>query len=65
MTRTEYCPILPVHYDEAAAYAYLLSKGAYDYASAARVMSEIKERDGEFRPRTIFDYGSGVGTAVW
>ncbi len=55
----------PVVYDEAACYAYLLAKSPFDYATALRVMSEIREREPDFQPRTIFDYGSGVGSAIW
>ena len=55
----------PVEYDEDAAHAYLLAKAPYDYACMKTIMDEIKARDPNFQPRTLFDCGSGVGTSIW
>ena len=52
-------------YDEGASYAYLLAKAAFDYAVTRTVLQEIKSRDPEYQPRTLFDYGSGVGSSIW
>ena len=57
--------ISSVVYDHEAVFSYLLGKTPFDYATAMRVLSEIKEREADFQPRTIFDYGSGVGSAIW
>lgn len=55
----------PVEYDSAAAWSYLLAKSAFDYATVRKIMDEIKRREPEYQPRTIFDFGSGVGAAIW
>ena len=55
----------PINFDKEASYAYLLAKSPYDYACARKVLQEIKNREPEFQPRTFFDYGSGVGAAIW
>lgn len=54
-----------VEYDEDAAWGYLLGKAAFDYSAVMAVMNEIKVREPDFHPRTLFDFGSGVGTAIW
>lgn len=77
----------PIHYDKNAAWAYLLGKAAFDYATMYKILSDIKERTqleyknveefvpiegatlekpcNSYKPRTLFDFGSGVGTSVW
>ncbi|TRY61681.1 hypothetical protein TCAL_01437 [Tigriopus californicus] len=54
-----------VVYDDEAAKAYLLARAPFDYSAVYRTMSEIKKREPDFQPRTIFDFGSGVGTCIW
>ncbi len=55
-----------VAYDTPTAWAYLLgSKAAHDYACTFMVLSEIKRRCRRFKPKTIIDFGSGLGTASW
>ena len=55
-----------VEYDSEAAWAYLLGgKAAYDYACIKFIMNEIKRRDKLFQPKTLLDFGSGVGTVTW
>ena len=48
-------------------WAYALGKSVYDYACMFTVMKEIKRRvpQNQFQPRTILDFGSGVGTTIW
>ena len=58
----------PIDYeDPVTAWSYLVGKAAYDYAAVKTALAEIKnEPDKEvFQPRTLFDFGSGVGTCHW
>lgn len=65
-----------IQYDKSAAWAYLLGRAAFDYATIHKIMMEIRDRTQQeksheninlspFQPRTLFDFGSGVGTSVW
>ncbi|GFY38629.1 methyltransferase-like protein 17, mitochondrial [Trichonephila inaurata madagascariensis] len=36
-----------------------------NYASIFKIFSEIKFQLPEYEPKTFFDFGSGVGSAVW
>ena len=55
----------PVVYNQAVALAYLVSRLAPDFASLYRILNEIKCRDPHFQPQTLFDCGSGIGSALW
>jgi len=53
-------------YDNEAAYSYFCgSKAAYDFACMKNVLLEIQKRDKRFRPKTLLDFGSGLGTVTW
>lgn len=52
-------------YDQFKALQYLLVRSPAEYAVIQKVFSEIQSRDPTFNPRGFFDFGSGVGTAVW
>ena len=53
--------------EESAVWAYTFGKSVFDYACMHTVMKEIKRRvpPNKFQPRTILDFGSGVGTSIW
>lgn len=55
----------PVVYDQTTSLAYLISRLAPDYASLYRIFNEIRSRDSNFQPQTMFDFGSGLGSALW
>ncbi|XP_056647957.1 methyltransferase-like protein 17, mitochondrial isoform X1 [Diorhabda sublineata] len=55
----------PVKYDARNALLYLIGRSAAEYSVLVRIFSEIESRDPDFKPRSIFDYGSGVGTVTW
>lgn len=57
----------PIDYNTTAGWAYLLGgKAAFDYASLRFILKEIKKRNPRhFKPKTLFDFGSGVGSVSW
>ena len=55
-----------IEYDKLASWSYLMSSmAAYDYACLFHILKEIKLRNPEFQPKTLLDFGSGVGTVTW
>lgn len=52
-------------YNEYNSLVYLLGRFAPEYAVLTKIFSEIKLRDNDFKPRSFFDFGSGVGSAMW
>ncbi|PAA55254.1 hypothetical protein BOX15_Mlig022188g2 [Macrostomum lignano] len=44
---------------------YMVARLAPNYSAGVRVLYQLRKRWPEFRPRTLFDYGSGVGTSAW
>lgn len=54
-----------IHYDQHKALLYLLSRSAVEFSVLTRIFREIVKRDPEFKPKSYFDFGSGVGTGVW
>jgi len=55
----------PVEYDRKASIIYLLSRSAAEYASLKTIFSEIRRKEPSFQPRTLYDFGSGIGTGLW
>ncbi|KAK0166783.1 hypothetical protein PV327_004268 [Microctonus hyperodae] len=58
-------PWAPIQYDKYRGLSYMLGRGAQDYAILYKIMKEIKTRDKKFRPKTLLDFGSGIGTVSW
>ena len=58
---------VPIDYDKTAAWVYLLGKASFDYAALTLILGEIRARTAtqNFRPRTMLDFGSGVGSCTW
>ncbi|KAH8255596.1 hypothetical protein KR038_007012 [Drosophila bunnanda] len=54
-----------IEYGTYEAIVYAVARGAQEYAVMKRVLTELAQRDEQFRPRSFFDFGSGVGTAMW
>ncbi|CAH8576970.1 unnamed protein product [Schistosoma turkestanicum] len=44
---------------------YLVSRLAPNFATVCRVLYEIRKRCPSFIPRSLFDFGSGLGTVTW
>lgn len=55
----------PIVYDSYKSFQYLLGRSAQEYSTILRIFTEIQNRDPEFKPKSYFDFGSGVGTGIW
>nr|XP_040028064.1 methyltransferase-like protein 17, mitochondrial isoform X1 [Gasterosteus aculeatus aculeatus] len=55
----------PMKYDEELAVVYMAARLAGGYAAVRRAINEIKKRDPSFAPKSLLDFGSGLGTVVW
>ncbi|CAH0730633.1 unnamed protein product, partial [Brenthis ino] len=54
-----------ISYDKPTCLQYLMSRAAPEYAILVRILDEIKRRLPNYKPRSFFDFGSGVGTGTW
>ncbi|KAJ8959291.1 hypothetical protein NQ318_021976 [Aromia moschata] len=43
---------------------YLMARFVPEYAVLIKILGEISSRDPEFKPRSLFDFGSGVGPPI-
>ncbi|XP_031828110.1 ribosome assembly protein METTL17, mitochondrial [Nomia melanderi] len=55
----------PIEYDRHTGLSYLVSRSVPEYTVLYKIFNEIKHRDTDFVPKTLFDFGSGVGTVMW
>lgn len=55
----------PINFDKPTCLTYLVGRSTQNYAVLRKIFNEIKLRDKDFNPRTLFDFGSGVGTVMW
>eukprot|EP01101_Sappina_pedata_P005740 TRINITY_DN2700_c0_g1_i1.p1 TRINITY_DN2700_c0_g1~~TRINITY_DN2700_c0_g1_i1.p1 ORF type:complete len:677 (+),score=227.32 TRINITY_DN2700_c0_g1_i1:97-2031(+) len=56
---------LPLSYDDQQTLAYVALRLPGSYGCTARALNEIKIQFPEIQPKSIFDFGSGPGTALW
>lgn len=54
-----------ISYDKATSLQYLMIRAAPEYAILLRILDEIRVRHPDYKPRSFFDFGSGVGTGTW
>ena len=54
-----------MQYDDYKSHVYLGGRLAPNYTALKYVMNEIKIQDPTFQPKTLFDFGSGVGTTMF
>ncbi|XP_060520079.1 methyltransferase-like protein 17, mitochondrial isoform X2 [Cylas formicarius] len=54
-----------VKYDAFLSLVYLIGRSAAEYSVLTKIFGDIADRDPEFNPRSLFDFGSGVGTVTW
>ncbi|XP_023930344.1 methyltransferase-like protein 17, mitochondrial, partial [Lingula anatina] len=55
----------PMKYNQHQSMVYMVARLDREYADLVRVFHEIKARDPEFKPGTLFDFGSGTGSVMW
>ena len=53
------------HYQAEHAVGYAYKRMPNSYASAYRILREIKYRMPEFQPQNVLDYGAGTGACSW
>lgn len=54
-----------INYNESTCLQYLIARAAAEYAVLLRIFDEILKKNPEYKPRSFFDFGSGVGTGTW
>lgn len=54
-----------IDYDKATSLQYLAARSAPEYAILVRILDEIQKVLPNYKPRSFFDFGSGVGTGTW
>ncbi|CAD1480449.1 unnamed protein product, partial [Heterotrigona itama] len=54
----------PIQYDTYTSLAYLTSRSMPEYSALYKIFNEIVNRDKDFSPQTLFDFGSGTGTVM-
>lgn len=52
-------------YDAYSSSLYMATRLAPNYACLKTVMNEIRDLVPEFEPRSVLDFGSGMGTTIW
>ncbi|KAK2577856.1 hypothetical protein KPH14_001119 [Odynerus spinipes] len=55
----------PIQYNRQTGLYYIAGRSLYDYSVLYNVFNQIKNSDKNFKPKTIFDFGSGIGTVMW
>lgn len=55
----------PINYNTYNSLIYLVGRSAPEFAVLTRIFAELSARDVNFKPRSLFDFGSGVGTVTW
>ncbi len=56
---------IKVVYNQAQVVAYLYSRMPYTYQVCKRVLNEVLFRMPNFKPKSVLDFGAGLGSAVW
>lgn len=54
-----------IHFDAQKSLLYMIARSSQDYAILYSIFDEIRTRDKNFKPETVLDFGSGIGTAMW
>lgn len=53
-----------MEYGDRETMAYLAWQMPFVYGCLERVFTEVEKRVPNFRPRSVFDFGTGPGTAI-
>lgn len=54
-----------ISYNKATCLQYLMARAAPEYAVLVRILDDIKKKLPDYKPRSFFDFGSGIGTGTW
>ncbi|CAK81774.1 unnamed protein product (macronuclear) [Paramecium tetraurelia] len=54
-----------IDYDQILTVSYFLRKVPGSFAVGQKIMTEIQKRNPNFNPKSMLDYGSGIGTWAW
>lgn len=54
----------PLDFTPYSGLLYAASRSAAEYAALSKVFAELSKRS-LIKPKTIFDFGSGVGSVIW
>jgi hypothetical protein len=54
-----------LNYTREASIGYLYKKMPYNYFVYKRIFSEIEKRLPKFQPKTMLDFGAGLGSSLW
>ncbi|CAB3365078.1 Hypothetical predicted protein [Cloeon dipterum] len=54
-----------IEYSKSTCLSYMLSRMPAEYSAVDRAFTEISKWSPNFIPKTIFDFGSGVGSVPW
>ncbi|XP_029032389.1 methyltransferase-like protein 17, mitochondrial isoform X1 [Osmia bicornis bicornis] len=54
-----------INYDAFTSLVYLFGRSIPEYSVLYKIFNEIYTDDENFTPKSLFDYGSGVGTVMW
>ncbi|XP_070196743.1 ribosome assembly protein METTL17, mitochondrial-like [Littorina saxatilis] len=55
----------PVAYDAYKSLLYLTAHLAHNYSVLLQCFTEISKREPAFQPRSVYNLGSGLGSAIW
>ncbi|CAL1544082.1 unnamed protein product [Lymnaea stagnalis] len=55
----------PMEYDAVMSYIYMVGCVASNYSVLMQCFTEISQRDPDFKPTTVYNFGSRVGAAIW
>lgn len=55
----------PLDLHDYSSAVYLFTRAVPNYIAVRRVFHEINQRCPDFKPTSLFDFGSGVGSVTW
>ncbi|XP_047356104.1 methyltransferase-like protein 17, mitochondrial [Vespa velutina] len=56
---------ITINYNRRTGLLYIVGRSQYEYCAVYKVLNQIKSKNVNFKPQTLFDFGSGIGTVMW
>lgn len=56
---------ITIDYNKRTGLLYIVGRSQYEYSVVYKVLNQIKSKNVNFKPQTLFDFGSGIGTVMW